>query len=115
MTVFYLERWWKRADHRGIRGARGARFASLRFHGVFLLSVFVLIEYVLRSTDNCTALRMPDPPVRAPPPLTKSLSYAVSSEMPHLKALEVERDVPAHVPQRETLNFKGLREEGRMI
>jgi hypothetical protein len=115
MTVFHLEKWWKRKDHRKIRGARGARFASLRFHAVFLVSIVAFVEYVFRSTDNCTARHMPDPPVPAPPPMPKSLSYAVTSEMPHLKALEVERQPPAHVPQRESLKFNGIREEGRML
>ncbi|CBZ32925.1 tryparedoxin peroxidase, partial [Leishmania donovani] len=55
MTVFWPEQWWKRKDHRKIRGARGARFASLRFHGAFILSVVVLVEYVFRSTDDFTA------------------------------------------------------------
>ncbi|KPA75093.1 putative developmentally regulated protein [Leptomonas pyrrhocoris] len=114
MTVFHLERWWKRKDHRKIRGTRGARFASLKFHAIFLMSVFALVEYVFRSTDAFTARHLPDPPVPAPPPMAKSLGYAVTSEMPHLKALEVELGPPPHVPQRETFNFKGLREEGRI-
>lgn len=114
MTVFHLEKWWKRKDHRKIRGARGAHFASLKFHAVFLVSIFALVEYVFRSTDGFTARHMPDPPVPAPPPLKKSLGYSLTSEMPHLKALEVERELPSHVPQYESLNFKGLREDGRM-
>lgn len=115
MTVFSLEKWWKRKDHRKIRGARGARFASLKFHAFFLVSIFGLVEYVFRSTDTFTARHFVDPPVPAPPPMSKSLGYAVTSEMPHLRRLEVEDRVPAHLPQKESLNFKKLREEGKMV
>lgn len=115
MTVFQLEKWWKRRDHRAIRGARGARFASLGFHGLFIVATVGLIEYVFRSTDDFTAFHFADPPVPPPPPMSKSLSYATTSEMPHLKSLEMERKAPDHVPQIGTLNFKGLREDGRMM
>ncbi|CAG9571502.1 putative developmentally regulated protein [Leishmania major strain Friedlin] len=113
MTVFWLEQWWKRKDHRKIRGARGARFASLRFHGAFILSVLVLVEYVFRSTDNFTARHFADPPLLAPPPLPTSLGYSMTSEMPHLKSLELEREAPAHLPRSGPLDLKGLRGEGR--
>ncbi|KAK7199325.1 developmentally regulated protein [Novymonas esmeraldas] len=97
MTVFRLEQWWKRKDHRGVRGARGARFATLRFHGVFLVSVVALVEYILRSTDDFTARRIVEPPVPAPPPLPRSLSYSTTCEMPHLRSMELERSTSAAV------------------
>ncbi|CAJ1013803.1 hypothetical protein IOCL2690_000017800, partial [Leishmania lindenbergi] len=106
MTVFWLEQWWKRKDHRKIRGARGARFASLRFHGAFILSVVVLVEYVFRSTDGFTARRATCPPVLAPPPLPTSLGYSMTSEMPHLRSLELEREAPPHLPRSSSLDFK---------
>ncbi|AYU77525.1 developmentally regulated protein [Leishmania donovani] len=114
MTVFWPEQWWKRKDHRKIRGARGARFASLRFHGAFILSVVVLVEYVFRSTDDFTARHFADPPVLAPPPLPTSLGYSMTSEMPHLKSLELEREAPAHLPRSGPLDLKGLRGEDRL-
>lgn len=114
MTVFDLDKWWKRKDHRKIRGPRGARFASLKFHAVFLVSIVGLVEYVFRSTDGFTARHFADPPVPPPPPMAKSLGYSLTSEMPHLKSLETEARVPAHLPQREGLNYKLLREEGKM-
>ncbi|KAG5509136.1 hypothetical protein JKF63_06145 [Porcisia hertigi] len=113
MTVFKLEQWWKRKDHRKIRGARGARFASLRFHGAFILSIVALVEYVFRSTDDFTARRTAASPVPAPPPLPTSLGYSMTSEMPHLKSLELEREAPAHIPRSGSLDFRGLRGEGR--
>ncbi|KAG5509290.1 hypothetical protein GH5_06378 [Leishmania sp. Ghana 2012 LV757] len=113
MTVFWLEQWWKRKDHRKIRGARGARFASLHFHGVFIFGVVALVEYVFRSTDNFTARRSADPPVPAPPPLPTSLGYSMTREMPHLKSIELEREAPAHLPRSGSLDLKSLRGEGR--
>ncbi|KAG5482913.1 hypothetical protein LSCM1_06950 [Leishmania martiniquensis] len=113
MTVFWPEPWWKRKGHRKIRGARGARFASLRFHGTFILGVVALVEYVFRSTDDFTARRAADPPVLAPPPLPSSLGYSVTCEMPHLKALELEREAPAHLPRSGSLDLQGLRGDRR--
>ncbi|EPY35844.1 developmentally regulated protein [Strigomonas culicis] len=91
-------KWWKLKEHRRIKGARGARFASLGFHGVFIVSMVLLVEYVFRSTEDDT-LHLANPPVPPPPPMRSSLTYAMSSEMPHLKSMELERQLPAHVPQ----------------
>lgn len=112
MTYFKLEAWWRRRDHRKIRGARGARFASLRFHGLFILSVLGLVEFVFRSTDAFAARRIADPPVPAPPPLPSSLTYVTTSEMPHLRSLELERQAPTHVPQAHQRQFTSVPGEG---
>lgn len=112
-TVVYLPKWWKRKDHRKIKGARGARFASLNFHYVFFFSIIVLVEYIMRSTDSFQGdqhYHIADPPVPAPPPLEKTLGYSLTSEMPYLKSLELERTRPAHIPKKDGINLTNIRE-----
>lgn len=113
MTWTKVEAWWKRKDHRGVPGSRGARFLSLRAHGVIITGLLGLVLYVMRSSDD-VAYHIAPPPVPAPPPLPKSLGYTLTSEMPYLQQLETEDSLPDHIPQKNVLNFTGLRTTGRM-
>lgn len=107
MTVINVSPWWKRKDHRRIKGSRGARFVSLRFHNVFIFSLFVFIEYVMRGHDD-VAYHLPDPPVPPPPPLPNSLGYSLTREMPYWSAIETEEALPSHVPQRPVADFRSI-------
>lgn len=107
MTVMSVNKWWKGRDHRRIKGSRGARFASLKFHYVFIFSVVAFIQYVVRGHDD-VAYHLPDPPVPAPPPLPLSLGYSVTREMPYWTAIETEQSLPDHVPQRPVRDFHGM-------
>lgn len=101
------EKWWKRQDHRKVGGARGARFLSLTGHAVVGVAVLGMFEYVMRA-DDFPLYRAPPPPVEAPPPMKKSLTYALTCESPYLKQLECEDRPPAHVPHAD-LDFEVLR------
>lgn len=107
MTVINVSPWWKRKDHRRIKGSRGARFASLRFHYLFIFSVFGAIQYVLRGHDD-VAYHLSEPPVPPPPPLPNSLGYSLTREMPYWKAIEAEEAPPSHVPQRPVADFHSV-------
>lgn len=107
MTVISVSPWWKGKDHRRIRGSRGARFVSLKFHYVFVFSVVAFIQYVLRGHDD-VAYHLPEPPVPAPPPLQRSLGYSLSREMPYWAAIETEESLPSHVPHRPVIDFHSV-------
>ncbi|ESL11293.1 hypothetical protein TRSC58_00960, partial [Trypanosoma rangeli SC58] len=104
-----LDQWWKSRAHRRIRGARGARFASLKFHALFLASVVGVVEWVMRSTDSPAVYHIAPPPVPPPPPLQTSVGYSLAQEMPHLRSMELEAELPPHVPQVRGLNYASLR------
>ncbi|CCW67795.1 unnamed protein product [Phytomonas sp. Hart1] len=114
MSYFRTDNWWKRRDHRRIRGARGQRFLSLRMHILFIVSVLSFLEfYMIRSTD-IEPYHIAPPPVRPPPPLARSLGYSLTSEMPYLQTLELEDRIPDHVPQKYSFNYAGVRSGGKM-
>ncbi|EAN81358.1 hypothetical protein TcYC6_0028730 [Trypanosoma cruzi] len=110
-----LDKWWKSKAHRRIRGARGARFASLRFHAVFIFAAVGLVEWVMRSTESPTVYHISPPPVPAPPPLPTSIGYSLGQEMPHLRSMELEAEIPPQVPQVRGLDYVSLRKDGRFL
>nr|CCC50390.1 conserved hypothetical protein [Trypanosoma vivax Y486] len=109
--LIHLDKWWKSKAHRRIRGARGHRFVSLKFHVVFLASVVGFIEWVMRSTDvfERPLHHVAPPPVPPPPPLPTSIGYALGREMPHLRSMELEEAIPAHLPQKRGIDYVSLR------
>nr|CCC92799.1 conserved hypothetical protein [Trypanosoma congolense IL3000] len=115
--LVHLDKWWKSKAHRRIRGARGARFASLKFHILFLGSVICFVEWVMRSTDyyGDPLCHIAPPPVPPPPPLATSISYALSREMPHLRGIELETGIPQHLPQKRGIDYVLLRSEGKLF
>lgn len=102
-----VNRWWRSKDHRKIKGSRGARFASLKFHYVFIFGVAAFVQYVMRGRDD-VAYHFSDPPVPAPPPLPNSLGYSMTREIPYWKAIETEEALPSHVPQRPVSDYHSL-------
>ncbi|CBH14231.1 uncharacterized protein TEOVI_000573100 [Trypanosoma equiperdum] len=115
--LVHLDKWWKSKAHRRIKGARGARFASLKFHVLFLGSVICFVEWVMRSTDcyEDPSYHIAPPPVAPPPPLAASIGYALSREMPHLRVMELEKGIPSHLPKTRGVDYVLLRSEGRFV
>ncbi|KAH9600817.1 hypothetical protein LSM04_007063 [Trypanosoma melophagium] len=111
--LVHLDKWWKSKAHRRIRGARGARFANLKFHALCIFSVLGLIEWVMRSTDERAVYHIAAPPVPPPPPLPHSVCYALGQDMPHLRSMELEENIPPHVPQKRGIDYVSLRQNGK--
>lgn len=112
MTIATIPQWWKGKDHRRIRGSRGQRFLSLRVHGVIFAGLWGLFHWTFRHDVGDDAMfTVPAPPgLVVPPPLPRSLAHTTTSEMPHLKSMEIEDRIPEHLPQKVSVDYNGLRQ-----
>ena len=95
-------------SHRRVPGARGARFASLKSNAFVFVGSFAFVALLMRYDDS-PIYHIPAPPVPAPPPTAKALSYVMTSEMPHLKKIELEQAPPKHIPKKEYF-LEGVRQ-----
>ena len=101
MQVENVDRFWDPSTNKNIGGPRGKRFASRTQHVILWTSMITAYLYFTRHRNAAPTYRAPPPPCEAPTPFREVLGHETTSEQPHLRRLEIENNIPSHVPQKK--------------